>query len=144
MKNMLSIIFICGLLMACSSTKLTNSWMDETYRGRLVRDILVISISDEGAVRRSFEDQFVKRFNDSGVEAVAGWPVLPTDRPLEKQDIEAAIQRLDIDTVVITHLLGVDQKEVYHPPRTYRVHTHSRMGYYGYYGILYDNVHKPG
>lgn len=130
--------------MSCSPTKLTNTWMDETARGRSVRDVLVIGISDEQAVRRSFEDKFVKRFNDSGVEAVAGWSELPTDKPLDKADIDAAIQRLDIDTLIITHLLGVDQKEVYNPPRTYRVPTHSHLGYYGYYGIVYDYVHQPG
>lgn len=39
---------------------------------------------------------------------------------------------------------GVEEKEVYHPPRTHRVPTCSRTGYHRYYERVYNYVHQPG
>ncbi len=45
--------------------------------------------------------------------------------------------------MLVTRLLGVEEKTEYVPPRTYTVPGHY-YGYYGYYGSSWDVVHEPG
>jgi hypothetical protein len=106
---------------------------------------LVVGVSDEERVRRSFEDEFVKRLKEIGIEGVASAAAIPSDQKLEKKAIVSAVERFGVDAVLVTHLIGVDKKETYHQPSTYyRPSPYHYGGYYGYYGNVYSYVHSPG
>ncbi len=53
---MLSVV----LIIACAGTKLARTWVDITYRGKLVSNILVIGVTykEKEEVRLWFEDKF--------------------------------------------------------------------------------------
>jgi len=133
------------LLISCATTKLTHVWTDEAYQGAPFSHVLVVGVSDEERVRRSFEDEFVKRLKEIGIEGVASAAAIPSDQKLEKKAIVSAVERFGVDAVLITHLIGVDEKETYHQPSTYyRPSSYYYGGYYGYYGNVYSYVHSPG
>ena len=47
--------------------------------------------------------------------------------------------------ILVTHLIGVENKEVYHPPKTHAVPSrgyHNRFN--SYYPRVYEYVHEPG
>ena len=136
---------VCLLLISCATTKLTHVWTDEAYSGAPFSDVLVVGVSDQERVSRSFEDEFVKQLEEIGIEAVSSAAVIPSDKKLEKKAIVSAVEKLEVDAVLVTHLLGVDKKETYHPPTTYyRPAPYYYGGYYGYYGNVYNYVHSPG
>ncbi len=136
---------VCLLLISCTTTKLTHVWTDEAYSGAPFSDVLVVGVSDQERVRRSFEDEFVKQLKETGIEAVASAAAIPSDKKLEKKAIASAVEKLGVDAVLVTHLLGVDKEETYTPPTTYyRPAPYYYGGYYGYYGNAYNNVHTPG
>ena len=135
---------VCLLFISCAATKLTHVWTDEAYRGAPFSNVLVIGVSDQERVRRSFEDKFVKQLKEIGIEAVASAAVIPSDKKLEKKAIASAVERSGVDAVLVTHLLGVDKKKIYHTPSTYyRPAPYYYGGYYGYYGNVYNYVHSP-
>ena len=70
-------VFIGLLMVACGGTKLTQTKMDESRRGKPVSDILVIGITYKEDVRRAFENEFVTQLKAAGVDAVSGLSVLP-------------------------------------------------------------------
>lgn len=134
---------LSGVLMsACAGTQLTHSWVDESRRGKPVSDILVIGVTykEKEAVRRSFEDRFVAQLRAVGIEAVSSEDAIsiPTDLKLEKDDILKAVNKYNSDAVIITHVVGKENKEAYTPG------ARSYGGYYGYYGLIYGNTHGPG
>jgi len=134
---------LSGVLMsACAGTQLTHSWVDESRRGKPVSDILVIGVTykEKEAVRRSFEDRFVAQLRAVGIEAVSSEDAIsiPTDLKLEKDDILKAVNKYNSDAVIITHVVGKENKEAYTPA------ARSYGGYYGYYGLIYGNTHGPG
>ncbi len=137
---------VCLLVISCATTtKLTHIWTDEAYRGSPVSDVLVIGVSDEGAVRRSFEDKFVKQLKETGIEAVSSAVAISSDKKPDKEAIVSSIEKLGVDAVLVTHLLCVAKEEKYHPSSTsYRPAPYYYGGYYGYYGHVYDYVHTPG
>lgn len=100
-----AVIAVSVLFTACSATKFTAVWIDETYQVNPTK-ILVIGISNTPATRRLFEDEFVKELQDRGTDAVAGYTVLP-DHPLA--DIGAILAKateVGADTVLITKPIG--------------------------------------
>ena len=129
-------IFLSG----CASTKLTHIWVDDAFKGKVFSDVLVIAVSKEEGVRRSFEEKFVAELKQAGVEAVSSADVIdiPANKELKKEEILEAVRKFENDSVVITHLIGVKKKKVYYPPtRTYST-------YYGYYHDTYSYVSRRG
>jgi hypothetical protein len=124
----------CGLLIiSCASTKLTHTWVDKDRREQPVSNILVIAVANKEGVRRSFEGKFVAQLKTAGIEAVSSADVIPipADMKLEKGVILKAVNEFENDSVIITHLVGVEEKEVYDRG------SRSYGGYYGYYNYHY-------
>ena len=141
-KWFLYAVFSGVLIIGCAGTKLTHTWVDEARRGKPVSDILVIGVTykEKEAVRRSFEDKFVTQLRKVGIEAIASGDAIsiPTDLKLEKDEILNAVNKYNNDAVIITYLVGKEEKEAYTPP------ARGHGGYYGYYGRAYGYAHHPG
>ena len=134
-------VFSSVLIIACAGTKLTHTRVDEAHRGNPVSDILVIGLTykDNEEVRRSFEDSFVRHLRAAGVEAISSVDAIsiPANMKLEKEEILKAVNKFNNDAVIITHLVGKEEKEVYtRSAPSYR-------GYYGYYGQAYSYSRSP-
>jgi hypothetical protein len=130
------------LIVACSGTKLTHTWVDEAHRGKSVSNILVIGVTykEKEEVRRSFEDRFVTQLNAAGIKSISSGDAIsiPTDLELKKDEILKAVHKFNNDAVIITHLIGKEEKDVY--TRSDR----GSRGYYSYYGWAYGHAHRPG
>jgi len=133
-------VFSGVLILACAGTRLTQTKVDETRRGKPVSDILVIVIADKKETRESFERKFVDQLKAVGVEAVSSAEAIPmpADLKLEKDAILKVVEEYGNDAVIITHLAGIEKEETF--TRT----GGSFIGYYGHYGGVYDVVHDPG
>ena len=71
------VVFASVFIIACSGTKLTHTWVDETYQQKPVSDIMVIGITYKEKNRHLFEDKFVAQLKAAGVEAVSSADVIP-------------------------------------------------------------------
>ena len=133
-------IFSSVLIIACGGTKLTTTQVDEARREKPVSDVLVIAISYEEELRHSFEDEFVAQLKTAGIEAISSADVIPISekQQLEKDAILKVVNKFENDAVIITHLAGVDEKEI-----ITRSPAGSR-GYYGHYLCAYCNAYEPG
>jgi len=133
------ILFVGVITSSCASTKLTHTWIDEAYKGKSFSDFLVIGVSDQEGIRRSFEGKFVEYLKETGVDALSSADAItiPEDKKLEKEEILQAVRRNQNDAVIITHLIGEKKEDVYTPPTV-------SYGYYGYYNNVYGYVHSPG
>jgi hypothetical protein len=109
---------------SCSTTKLTSVWRDEGYQGH-PRKIMVIGVVKYPEIRKLIEDEFVRQFRDRGVEAVAGYTILPDTAVVDKNVIIEKMNALGTDTMLIAR--HVDQRTAMADvPGT---------SWYGYYGV---------
>ena len=135
---MLSVV----LIIACASTKLTHTWVDETHRGKLLSNILIIGVTykEKEEVRRSFEDKFVIQLKAAGVEAISSGDAIsiPKDLELEKDEVLKAVNKFNNDAVIITHLVGKEEKESYTRP------VRLSGGQYGYHGRAHGYIPNTG
>ena len=135
-------VFLGVLIIACAGTKLTHTQVDKSRQGKPVSNILVIGVTykEKEMVRRSFEDRFVSQLRAAGVEAISSGDAIsiPADLMLEKDEILKAVNKFNNDAVIITHVVGKEEKETYTRPGRARTYG----GYYGYYGWAYARA--PG
>ncbi len=119
-------------LSACTNTKLSEVWVDPDIT-KHYNDILVIGISESEQNRRAYESYFVTELEAIGAEAVPSYKLIKAGVKIDRESVSKAIKGLDIDGVIVTHLIGVDEETVYRPSMDY-------MPVYsgGYYGGLYS------
>ena len=132
------------LFSSCTTTKLTNTWKDDTYHGAPFSDLFVIGVAKKENTRRSFENKFVEKLKAAGVQAVASSSVMESDQKIEKAAILAAIEKLDIDAVLITRLVSFKEKEVRSPSTSEHGRPDDYQGrYYTDYNTAYGFSHEP-
>ena len=136
MRKAASILFLAVVVLAMvacarSHTQLLQAHLEENLAGKPVRDVLVIVVTDNQEVRTVFEKHFVDWFEALCVDAITSVDVLPISdaTKLEKADIVAAIDKYENDTIVITHLVGIEESEVFSRDRP--------QYYYNYYGFYH-------
>ena len=137
-----SLLFFALLFISCSGTgtELTQKQVEGAFKGKPVSDILVIAITGNEHNRRSFEKKFVAQLKSAGVDAVSSEEAIPmpADLELKKEDILKAVNQYENDAVIITHLIGKEEKDVY----TRGGSPHG--GFYGFYRSRYSYAHDPG
>ena len=125
------------LVISCAGTELTQKQIDEFYTGNPVSDILVIAITGNEHNRRSFEKKFVAQLKSVGVDAVSSEEAIPMPANLElkKEMILNAVNQYKNDAVIITHLIGKEEKDVY---------TRGGSAHRGFYGFYRSRYSDPG
>jgi len=108
-----------------------------------MRKILVVGIAETSLGRRAYEGRFAEALAGAGAEAVPSYQLLPSSDRLTKEEIDRVVRSEGFDGVIVTRLLGVEEKTTYVPPSSYVVPSYG-YGYYGYYGRSYDVVNTPG
>jgi hypothetical protein len=120
------------LLTSCASTKtnLTNVWKDDGYTGGPLKNVMVVGLSDNFDRRKGFERVFASQFRSHGVEAISSADVIPQDMEIDKDTVKGEAERRGIDSILVTHLIGVDREYVYQPPSPKGVAPDGRFGRY--------------
>ena len=142
-RAVIGTLLLAAVLTACTTTKKTAEWRDDTYTGGAFDNILVIGVAKENSVRRMFESNVVSALKARNVTAIPSFSIMATDEKISRESVKAAIAGKKVDAVLVTHLVGVDEQEVYYPP-TYTPTMGPGYGYYGYYSRVYDYVYEPG
>ena len=131
----------CVLLSwACASTKLVNIWRDPGYAGPPITKVLVIGVTKQSGIRRTFEDIFAERLRDYRVTAVQSYTLIPEDGEVSHERLAHAIAQSGADAALITRLVRVDRQiQVY--PGTYVGPPF--VGFYGFYSSAWVGFYDP-
>jgi hypothetical protein len=100
-----SMVAVSILFTACATTKFTSVWKDEIYQGHPAK-IMVIAVSNTPAIRRLFEDEFVKELKDYVTDAIVSYTALPDQSVADKGAIDAKAKKVGADTVLIAKVVG--------------------------------------
>ena len=112
----------------CASTRLVSSWQDPEFSGPLLTRIMVIDVTRQAGIRRTFEDQVVQQLEAKGVRAVASYTLIPEDGEVPKERLAEAVKESGVNGVLVTRLVKVErQTQVY-------AGTYVGPPYYGFYG----------
>lgn len=124
----------------CASTRVVHEWRNpELASAQRFKKILVVDVSRQPGIRRSFEDEFVLRLKAAGVDAVPSYRFIAEDGPVEEPRRREALAQAGADATLVTRLVRVEQmypvNPYYYYPPPPRVFYRGYMGpWYGYYG----------
>ncbi len=139
-RSVFSMCIVVLLIGACASTQLVNTWKDSRYSGQQLKKILVIAVTKQSGIRRTFEDIFVQRLQIHGVEAIQSYMLIAEDGEVPKPRLEQAVQQSGVDAVLISRLVKIDrQTQIY--PGTYAGPPF--MGFYGFYSSAWIGFYDP-
>ena len=137
-------IFSFLFIASCASTKISSVWMDQKKSGTSFNDILVIGIAQEEHNRRLFEEQFTSQLNAAGVESEVSYRILPEGTVINRDTVATAIEGKNIDALIVTHMVSVEEETVYRQNMDYRPTYGYYNGLYNYYPHVNTYVQQPG
>jgi hypothetical protein len=133
------------VLSACASTSLDNTWKDPHYSGGPLSKVLVVGVSTQASVRRTFEDTFAQALTQQGVQAVASYTLIPEDGQIAEDALKKATEQAGADGVLITRMVGrtTDVTAWPEPAPMPPAGFGMRRGYYGYYSGAWVGYYEP-
>jgi hypothetical protein len=139
------VLMAIGLAFGKSSKLVMSLRLPNTPAKRIHR-VLALGFSNRTEVRADFEDALAAELTSTGLEAVAGNTILlrPPGTQLDLNYLREQIQANQIEAVVVSRLIKVENTVTYFPGAPYMVPYPYYNTFYGYYGTLYPVVYSPG
>jgi hypothetical protein len=128
---------------ACApSTSIIQSWKDPASTGIKFNKIVAVCMCRDGALRRSVEDEMVRRIQNS----VASYTILSEGEVRDPERARQLFQQRGFDGAVVARLVGVEKETSYVPGSAYSVPAAYRpmWGAAGYWGYGWGTVYSPG
>jgi hypothetical protein len=135
----LAIVFVLSLTACAASTKIVNQWTSPDYTSPRFKKIMVIGVSKQPSIRRTFEDEFVTKLKAAGVEAVPSYLYIPEDGQVDESRLQAAVKQAGADAVIITRLVRVEKKSEVSPG----FYQPAPFGFYGGYSAAWLGYYEP-
>ncbi|MGA7293163.1 MAG: hypothetical protein WBW85_11560 [Terriglobales bacterium] len=142
----LVIVVAATVLLFGKSSKLMMSWRNPNYSAKKFHRVLALGLSNKTEVRAGFEDALAAELSSKGYEAIPGNTILlrPPGTKLDLSYLKEQIKANQIEAVVVSRLIKIDDKVTYVPGTAYTVPFPYYNTFYGYYGYLYPVVYSPG
>lgn len=136
----LALIVLVGLgAWGCASTQLVNSWQDPRFSGPPLNKIMVIGVTKQAGIRRTFEDELARQLHARGVQAVASYTLIPEDGEVPKDRLAQAVNQSGVEGVLISRLVKVEQDAQIYPGG----YTGPPFGFYGFYSSSWIGFYEP-
>jgi len=144
------IALIIGFLImsSCSSTRYIDSWKNTEIDTFQPEKLLVVGLTDNLTARKIFEQDLKREFSKRNINTLESTNVIDktfTDSEKSEEEINSMIKTLSddgFDTVIITAVKGVEDKETY-TSGYYTVDYHWRR-FGRYYYRFQDVYYTPG
>ncbi|HEX2261434.1 MAG TPA: hypothetical protein VHJ56_07350 [Candidatus Binatia bacterium] len=135
-------IAVAFVLAGCAATKIVTQWSNPDYASPRFKKILVIGVSKQPSIRRTFEEEFVNKLKALGVDAVPSYLYITEDGQVDEARLNEAVKKANADAVIITRLVRVEKKtEV--SPGFYQPAPAIGYGFYGGYSSAWLGYYEP-
>jgi hypothetical protein len=142
-RCILSFWILLSILSGCATTDLTNSWKNPNYSGGPLTKVLVVGISNQTSVRRSFEETFAQSLANQGVQAIPSYTLIPADGQIAEDVLKKAVEEAGADGILITRMVDrrteISVSPASSAPPAYDMHRQ----YYGYYTGAWSGYYEP-
>jgi hypothetical protein len=136
------LFLVTSMLCACASASLVDTWRNPSIRAARLQRVLVVSITKKDSSRRVYEDMLASELSQHGVEAVAGYTLIPGGEKTDWTVLEKAVRKAAAQAVLTVQTIKVEQQTTVQPGyvTTYPGHWYPEAfptwDLYGYYGSM--------
>jgi len=132
-------LVVATLLLSCASNPLVNQWRATDIGAAPYDKVLVVGISDQEGMRRTFEDVFTRRLRERGVDTTPSYRLLPGNDEKDQRKLLAAVADSGVDAVLMSRVVQVDNRSYYVPG----YYPGPSFGFYGYYSPFWFYYEPP-
>ncbi|MGH7824536.1 MAG: hypothetical protein ACREQ7_05095 [Candidatus Binatia bacterium] len=110
--SFLLILFAVLSLAGCATKRIISQWSNPAYTPPSLsfKKIMVIGATDQAAIRRNFEDEFVSELKAAGVDAVPSYRYIPENGKVAEARLKEAVQESAAGAVIMTRLVRVEER----------------------------------
>jgi hypothetical protein len=130
------------VLVACATSKLVRQEANPAYVGKPLKSVMVVGVTADEIVRRTFEDRVVALLGKRGIQGIPGYSVVSTRGPVQEAELREAIAKSGAEGVMITRVTRIDRSSTTLPESTLAV-SYGYGGFYGYYTSVWQTVSAP-
>lgn len=142
--KLIAIIVIALFFSSCSSSKLLSSRTNSSYDQTLIAPVLVVGIAKNETKRRIYEDTFVDSLNLTNTKAIASYTASKQSIEPTQSALQKVIDKTGAKTILITHMVGSNEKDFYVPSNRIIGTNSYSQGLYGYYPFIHGYVYSSG
>ena len=129
-------------LASCATSRLVTQQANPDYAGKPFKSVMVVAVTADEIVRRTFEDRIVALLAKRGVKGIPAYAALGSRGRVEEADLRQAIARSSAEGVLVTRVIRVDRSTGTVPGATVAVDV-GWGGFYGYYSGVWQAVNLP-
>jgi hypothetical protein len=128
-----------ALLASCATNRLMTQQSNPDYVGKSFASVMVVAVTSDQMVRRTFEDRVVALLNKRGLKGIPAYSLIGSRGQVEEAALREAIARSGAAGVLITRVTRVDQSSGYVSGATVSM-GYGAVGVYGYYAGVWETV----
>ncbi len=123
-----------GVLSSCATSRLSNTWMDTSYQGGPMTNVLVIAVKRTASIRGVWENAFAAGLASHGVQVTTSYSLFPNAVPDTTQVKEVA-EKNGYDGIITISGLPKETLAHFQP---YDIHRGWLHAYFGYWSGIYQ------
>src|SRR5215470_4236993 len=123
----LSVFAALALLAGCATSSMVTQQANPDYVGKSFKSVMVVAVTTDDLVRRTFEDRMVALLGQRGLKGVPGYSAIGSRGKVDEAELRRAVAASGVEAVLITRVTRVDKSSGTLPGATVGV------GFYGYW-----------
>ena len=127
MKRFSAAFAALALLTSCASSRVVTEHTNPDYVGKSFKSVMVVAVTADELVRRTFEDRMVALLGKRGVKGIPGYAAVGTRGRVEGAEVRQALARSGAEGVLVTRVTRVDRSSGTTSGATVGI------GFYGYW-----------
>jgi len=131
-----------ALLASCTTNRLVTQQSNPDYVGKSFKSVMVVAVTRDELVRRTFEDRLVALLGQRGVKGIPAYAAVGTRGKVEEAELRQAIAQSGAEGLLITRVISVDRSSGYVAATTVTA-GYGGGGVYGYYSGVWQTVDVP-
>jgi hypothetical protein len=128
-----------ALLASCTTSRLVSQQSNPDYVGKPFKSVIVVAVTADDIVRRTFEDRLVAMLGKRGVKGIPAYAMVRTRGKIEEAELRQAVAQSGAEGVLITRVIRVDRSSGYVDGATVSV-GYGGAAFYGYYSGVWQTA----
>jgi hypothetical protein len=129
-----------AVLAACTTNRLVSQQSNPDYVGKSFKSVMVVGVTTDDIVRRTFEDRVAALLEKRGVKGIAAYSLAESrGKLMTEANLREAIAQSGAEGMLITRVTRVDRGSQTAPGSTVGV-AYGYGGFYGYYAGSWQTV----
>jgi hypothetical protein len=127
------------LLASCATSQLVSQQTNPDYVGKSFKSVMVVAVTKDELIRRTFEDRLVALLGKRGVKGIPAYAAVGSRGQIEEADLRQSVARSGAEGVLVTRVTRIDRSSGTVPGGTVAIGV-GGGGFYGYYSTVWDTV----